>query len=144
MSLFILGRSVGCGGSSYRCGAYLGRYDCQRPRDAHLRENIVRLHERAADVCSDSWRLILTFVPTSLFLSFDRCEKSMVTIQSHVSKSALKEKEPPKAPQNKTKDIDKFHLYFDFTCNVLRIQPHQVAKSSSFCILFSIKYLFAK
>ncbi|XP_075902262.1 S1 RNA-binding domain-containing protein 1 [Nelusetta ayraudi] len=60
----------------------------------------------------------LTYVKTS-------CEKSLVTIQSHVSKSALKEKEPPKAPQNKTKDIDKFHLYFDFTCNVLRIQPHQ-------------------
>lgn len=64
-----------------------------------------------------------------------RCENSLVTIQSSVSKSALKEKEQEKsvqgpkktgAQQNKNKDIDKFHLYFDFTCNVQRIQPHQV------------------
>uniref|UniRef100_A0A669DVT5 S1 RNA binding domain 1 n=1 Tax=Oreochromis niloticus TaxID=8128 RepID=A0A669DVT5_ORENI len=27
--------------------------------------------------------------------------------------------------QNKNKDIDKFQLYFDFTCNIQRIQPHQ-------------------
>lgn len=67
---------------------------------------------------------------TSLFLLCDRCERSLVTIQSHVSKSALKEKEPQKGPQNKNKDVDKFHLYFDFTCNVLRIQPHQVENSS--------------
>uniref|UniRef100_A0A667XSJ1 S1 RNA binding domain 1 n=1 Tax=Myripristis murdjan TaxID=586833 RepID=A0A667XSJ1_9TELE len=38
------------------------------------------------------------------------CENSYVTIQSSVSK---------------TQDIDKFHLYFDFTCNVQRIQSHQ-------------------
>uniref|UniRef100_A0A4W6F7J4 S1 RNA binding domain 1 n=1 Tax=Lates calcarifer TaxID=8187 RepID=A0A4W6F7J4_LATCA len=43
------------------------------------------------------------------------CENSFVTIQSSVSKSA----------QNKNKDIDKFHLYFDFTCNIQRIQAHQ-------------------
>lgn len=51
-----------------------------------------------------------------------------------MSKSALKEKGQDKsAPgntkggqQNKIKDIDKFNLYFDFTCNVQRIQPHQV------------------
>uniref|UniRef100_A0A8C5H7I5 S1 motif domain-containing protein n=1 Tax=Gouania willdenowi TaxID=441366 RepID=A0A8C5H7I5_GOUWI len=62
------------------------------------------------------------------------CERSSITIQSSVSKTALKEKEqekaaqaPPKtkAEQNKSKDFDKFHLYFDFTCNVQRIQPHQ-------------------
>lgn len=75
-------------------------------------------------------RLTGTFVITILSLVLDRCEKSLVTIQSHVSKAALKEKEPQKALQNKNKDIDKFHLYFDFTCNVLRIQPHQVANSS--------------
>lgn len=60
-----------------------------------------------------------------------------MTIQSSVSKSALKEKESEKSiqghkktgvQQNKEKDIDKFHLYFDFTCNIQRIQPHQVAK----------------
>lgn len=65
-----------------------------------------------------------------------RCEKSFVSIQSSVSKSALKEKEQAKpvqghktkagAEQNKNKDIDKFQLYFDFTCNIQRIQPHQV------------------
>ncbi|KAK9541323.1 hypothetical protein VZT92_001376 [Zoarces viviparus] len=62
------------------------------------------------------------------------CENSFVTIQSSVSKSALKEKEQeksveghkkPGAQQNKNKDIDKFHLYVDFTCNIQRIQPHQ-------------------
>ncbi|XP_068575021.1 S1 RNA-binding domain-containing protein 1 [Cebidichthys violaceus] len=62
------------------------------------------------------------------------CENSFVTIQSSVSKSALKEKEQeksaeghkkPGAQQNKIKDIDKFHLYVDFTCNIQRIQPHQ-------------------
>ncbi|KAI3363385.1 hypothetical protein L3Q82_012001 [Scortum barcoo] len=64
------------------------------------------------------------------------CENSFVTIQSSVSKSALKEKEQeqsvqghkkPGAPQNKNKDIDKFHLYCDFTCNIQRIQSHQEA-----------------
>ncbi|XP_044069334.1 S1 RNA-binding domain-containing protein 1 [Siniperca chuatsi] len=62
------------------------------------------------------------------------CENSFVTIQSSVSKLALKEKEQensvqghkkPGAQQNKNKDIDKFHLYFDFTHNIQRIQPHQ-------------------
>ncbi|XP_071336250.1 S1 RNA-binding domain-containing protein 1 [Trachinotus anak] len=62
------------------------------------------------------------------------CENSFVTIQSSVSKSALKQKEQqktvqshkkPGAQQNKNMDIDKFHLYFDFTCNIQRIQPHQ-------------------
>ncbi|XP_017283934.1 S1 RNA-binding domain-containing protein 1 [Kryptolebias marmoratus] len=62
------------------------------------------------------------------------CEKSFVTIQSSVSKSALKEKEQKQSSQghsktgveqNKNKDIDKFHLYFDFTSNIQRIQPHQ-------------------
>ncbi|XP_042076232.1 S1 RNA-binding domain-containing protein 1-like [Haplochromis burtoni] len=63
------------------------------------------------------------------------CEKSFVSIQSSLSKSALKEKEQAKpvqghktkagAEQNKNKDIDKFQLYFDFTCNIQRIQPHQ-------------------
>ncbi|XP_055358635.1 S1 RNA-binding domain-containing protein 1 isoform X2 [Betta splendens] len=62
------------------------------------------------------------------------CENSFVTIQSAVSKSALKEKEQEKSEEghkqagphhNKNKDVDKFHLYFDFTCNIQRIQPHQ-------------------
>ncbi|XP_041644729.1 S1 RNA-binding domain-containing protein 1 [Cheilinus undulatus] len=62
------------------------------------------------------------------------CEKSYVTIQSSVTKSALKEKaqekpfhghQKPGTQQNKNKDIDKFCLYFDFTCNIQRIQPHQ-------------------
>ncbi|XP_023819159.1 S1 RNA-binding domain-containing protein 1 [Oryzias latipes] len=60
------------------------------------------------------------------------CEKSFVTIQSSVSKTALKEKEQDKsgskkagAEHGKPKDIEKFHLYFEFTCNIQRIQPHQ-------------------
>ncbi|XP_034465009.1 S1 RNA-binding domain-containing protein 1 isoform X2 [Hippoglossus hippoglossus] len=62
------------------------------------------------------------------------CENSFVTIQSSVSKSALKVKEQektdpsrrkPGAQQNKNMDIDKFHLYSDFTNNIQRIQAHQ-------------------
>ncbi|XP_068597742.1 S1 RNA-binding domain-containing protein 1 [Brachionichthys hirsutus] len=61
------------------------------------------------------------------------CDDSSVTIQSSISKATLKEKEqksdkgPKKegAQQKKNKDIDKFHLYFDFTCNIQRIQSHQ-------------------
>ncbi|XP_034537850.1 S1 RNA-binding domain-containing protein 1-like isoform X2 [Notolabrus celidotus] len=69
----------------------------------------------------------LTFIKTL-------CENSFVQIQSSVSKSALKGKEPdktakghqkPGAQQNKNKDIDKFHLYFDFTSNIQSIQSHQ-------------------
>uniref|UniRef100_A0A673B5Y6 S1 RNA binding domain 1 n=1 Tax=Sphaeramia orbicularis TaxID=375764 RepID=A0A673B5Y6_9TELE len=67
----------------------------------------------------------LTFVKTL-------CENSYVTIQSAVSKSAVKGQEKPTqsdknqgAKQSKNNDIDKFSLYFDFTCNVQRIQPHQ-------------------
>lgn len=72
--------------------------------------------------------------PDSLTYVKNLCEKSYITIQSAVSKSALKEKEQEKtAPkqqktgphQNKKQDIDKFSLYFDFTCNIQRIQPHQ-------------------
>uniref|UniRef100_A0A3Q3WLH9 YqgF/RNase H-like domain-containing protein n=1 Tax=Mola mola TaxID=94237 RepID=A0A3Q3WLH9_MOLML len=72
--------------------------------------------------------------PETLTYVKKSCENSMVTIQSSVSKSALKEKEPEKsiqgnkktgAQQNKNKDINKFHLYFDFTCNIKCIQPHQ-------------------
>ncbi|XP_040904982.1 S1 RNA-binding domain-containing protein 1 [Toxotes jaculatrix] len=60
------------------------------------------------------------------------CENSFVTIQSSVSKTALKEKEQGTTVQShqnpgaqRNKNIDKFHLYCDFTCNVQRIQPHQ-------------------
>eukprot|EP00066_Takifugu_rubripes_P012162 XP_011601428.1 PREDICTED: S1 RNA-binding domain-containing protein 1 isoform X1 [Takifugu rubripes] len=62
------------------------------------------------------------------------CENCPVTIQSSVSKAALKEKVQGKgatkghkntAAQAKNKDIDKFQLYCDFTCNIHRIQPHQ-------------------
>uniref|UniRef100_A0A6Q2Y0I5 S1 motif domain-containing protein n=1 Tax=Esox lucius TaxID=8010 RepID=A0A6Q2Y0I5_ESOLU len=41
------------------------------------------------------------------------CDNSMVMLQSSVSKTG------------KPKDIDKFHLYCDFTCNIQRIQHHQ-------------------
>ncbi|KAM9345125.1 S1 RNA-binding domain-containing protein 1 [Symphorus nematophorus] len=72
--------------------------------------------------------------PETLTYVKNLCENSYVTIQSSVSKTALKEKGQEKsaqdnkktgAQQNKNKDIDKFHLYFDFTCNVKSIQPHQ-------------------
>ncbi|XP_016893012.1 S1 RNA-binding domain-containing protein 1 isoform X2 [Cynoglossus semilaevis] len=63
------------------------------------------------------------------------CENSCVTIQSSLSKSAQKDKvQRQNVPsdkktgtkkQQKHVDIDKFHLYFNFSCNVQRIQPHQ-------------------
>lgn len=59
-----------------------------------------------------------------------------MTVQSSVSKAALKEKVQEKgatkntAAQAKNKDIDKFKLYCDFTCNIQRIQPHQVAQQN--------------
>lgn len=58
-------------------------------------------------------------------------------IHSSVSKTALKEKAQEKGirkdhakagAQAKNRDIDKFQLYFDFTANIQRIQPHQVGK----------------
>uniref|UniRef100_A0A8C7S1U0 S1 RNA binding domain 1 n=1 Tax=Oncorhynchus mykiss TaxID=8022 RepID=A0A8C7S1U0_ONCMY len=52
------------------------------------------------------------------------CDNSMVMLQSSVSKTALKEQQK-EGHQGKPKDIDKFHLYCDFTCSVQRIQHHQ-------------------
>ncbi|XP_020776820.2 S1 RNA-binding domain-containing protein 1 isoform X2 [Boleophthalmus pectinirostris] len=67
--------------------------------------------------------------PDTLTYVKDLCEKSHITIQSTVSKTALKDKEPnhskPGLQQNKKQDMDKFSLYFDFTCSIQRIQPHQ-------------------
>ncbi|KAM9803937.1 S1 RNA-binding domain-containing protein 1 [Neosynchiropus ocellatus] len=61
------------------------------------------------------------------------CENNNVTIQSSLAKSANKEKDKskpdaqkPGAKDSRVKDIDKFHLYLDFTSNVKQIQPHQV------------------
>ncbi len=56
-----------------------------------------------------------------------RCDRSAVTIHSSVSKTALKEQQPQQGNQkSKPKDIAKFSLYVDFTCDVQRIQHHQV------------------
>lgn len=54
------------------------------------------------------------------------CDRSAVTIHSAVSKTALKEQQSQQADQkSKPKDIAKFSLYTDFTCDVQRIQHHQ-------------------
>ncbi|XP_061915060.1 S1 RNA-binding domain-containing protein 1 [Entelurus aequoreus] len=63
------------------------------------------------------------------------CENSLVTLHSSVTKAALKEKEEQEKldqdhkklghQKKKKQDIDKFQLYFDFTSNIQRIQPHQ-------------------
>ncbi|KAJ8359716.1 hypothetical protein SKAU_G00162410 [Synaphobranchus kaupii] len=54
------------------------------------------------------------------------CDRSAVTLHSSVSKAALKEQQQPMGERTgKPKDIDKFHLYCDFTSNVQRIQHHQ-------------------
>lgn len=84
------------------------------------------------------------FFPSVFLSSCVRCENRYVSIQSSVSKSALKEKEQeksvqgqkkPGAHQNKNKDMDKFQLYFDFNCHIQRIQPHQVARQTSLSVL---------
>ncbi|XP_036402629.1 S1 RNA-binding domain-containing protein 1 [Megalops cyprinoides] len=57
------------------------------------------------------------------------CDRSGVTLHSAVSKAALKEQaqQQQKADKSaKPKDIDKFRLYSDFTCNIQRIQHHQI------------------
>uniref|UniRef100_A0A8C9WQ00 S1 RNA-binding domain-containing protein 1 n=1 Tax=Scleropages formosus TaxID=113540 RepID=A0A8C9WQ00_SCLFO len=48
------------------------------------------------------------------------CDRNTVTIHSSLSKTRPVEK------PGKPKDIDKFHLYYDFTCDVRRIQHHQI------------------
>ncbi|KAJ8248308.1 hypothetical protein GJAV_G00240620 [Gymnothorax javanicus] len=55
------------------------------------------------------------------------CDRNFVTLHSSVSKTALKEQQQPEGEKKagKPKDIDKFQLYCDFTCNVQRIQHHQ-------------------
>ncbi|XP_067091826.1 S1 RNA-binding domain-containing protein 1 [Osmerus mordax] len=71
------------------------------------------------------------------------CDNSLVLLQSSVSKTALKEQQAlgkqglgrgrgqgvgpgqQSAPKGKPKDIDNFHLYHDFTCNIKSIQHHQ-------------------
>ncbi len=63
----------------------------------------------------------------SAFMFILRCDRSAVTIHSSVSKTALKEQQPQQGNQkSKPKDIAKFSLYVDFTCDVQRIQHHQV------------------
>ncbi|XP_036429723.1 S1 RNA-binding domain-containing protein 1 [Colossoma macropomum] len=52
------------------------------------------------------------------------CDRSNVTIQSTVSKTALKEQQQTDQ-KSKPKDISKFSLYCEFSCNVQRIQHHQ-------------------
>uniref|UniRef100_A0AAY4D7N0 S1 motif domain-containing protein n=1 Tax=Denticeps clupeoides TaxID=299321 RepID=A0AAY4D7N0_9TELE len=52
------------------------------------------------------------------------CDNSVVKLQSSVSKTAQKEKPGPQ--QGRPNDINNFKLYFDFTCNIQRIQHHQI------------------
>ncbi|KAL7877544.1 hypothetical protein SRHO_G00041870 [Serrasalmus rhombeus] len=52
------------------------------------------------------------------------CDRSNVTIQSTVSKTALKEQQQTDQ-KSKPKDISKFSLYSEFSCNIQRIQHHQ-------------------
>ncbi|XP_053314880.1 S1 RNA-binding domain-containing protein 1 [Spea bombifrons] len=48
------------------------------------------------------------------------CKQNYVTIHSTLAKATGKEKD------GHVKDVDKFHLYHDFTCNINRIQHHQI------------------
>ncbi|XP_075060229.1 S1 RNA-binding domain-containing protein 1 [Mixophyes fleayi] len=48
------------------------------------------------------------------------CKQNYVTIHSTLAKATGKEKE------GNVKDVDKFHLYHNFTCHINRIQHHQI------------------
>uniref|UniRef100_A0A6I8R1Y7 S1 RNA-binding domain 1 n=1 Tax=Xenopus tropicalis TaxID=8364 RepID=A0A6I8R1Y7_XENTR len=48
------------------------------------------------------------------------CKQNNVTIHSTLAKATGKEKE------GNVKDVDKFHLYHDFTCSINRIHHHQI------------------
>ncbi|XP_075451917.1 S1 RNA-binding domain-containing protein 1 isoform X2 [Ascaphus truei] len=50
----------------------------------------------------------------------NQCKQNYVTIHSTLAKATGKEKE------GNVKDVDKFHLYHDFTSNINRIQHHQI------------------
>ncbi|XP_060781594.1 S1 RNA-binding domain-containing protein 1 isoform X2 [Neoarius graeffei] len=52
------------------------------------------------------------------------CDRSDVTIQSTLSKTAVKEQQQADQ-KSKTKDISNFSLYSSFRCSVQRIQHHQ-------------------
>ncbi|KAG8584217.1 hypothetical protein GDO81_008739, partial [Engystomops pustulosus] len=48
------------------------------------------------------------------------CKQNFVTLNSTLAKSTGKDKE------GNAKDVDKFHLYHNFTCNINRVQHHQI------------------
>ncbi|XP_040286259.1 S1 RNA-binding domain-containing protein 1 isoform X1 [Bufo bufo] len=48
------------------------------------------------------------------------CKQNFVSLHSTLAKSTGKEKE------GNVKDVDKFHLYHNFTCNINRVQHHQI------------------
>ncbi|XP_040207491.1 S1 RNA-binding domain-containing protein 1 isoform X2 [Rana temporaria] len=50
------------------------------------------------------------------------CQQNYVTINSTLAKASGKEKEK----EGNVKDVDKFHLYHNFSCNINRIQHHQI------------------
>lgn len=60
-----------------------------------------------------------------LFLLF-RCQQRYICIQSALAKVSSK--------NGNEKDIDKFQLYHEFSCNIKNIQHHQV--QLKICIFF--------
>ncbi|XP_059928858.1 S1 RNA-binding domain-containing protein 1 isoform X2 [Gadus macrocephalus] len=141
--------------SPYKKGSKLSK--ARRARDLGLEEAAVILLNRPNDLVIQSWvkpgseglssleevttgvkHILADMIakdPESLAYIRTLCGNSFVTIQSSVSKVALKEQEggsqpsqsqaKPGAKHKKTRDIDKFHLYFDFTRHIQRIQAHQ-------------------
>uniref|UniRef100_A0A8C5FJK6 S1 RNA binding domain 1 n=1 Tax=Gadus morhua TaxID=8049 RepID=A0A8C5FJK6_GADMO len=125
--------------SPYKKGSKLSK--ARRARDLGLEEAAVILLNRPNDLVIQSWvkpgseglssleevttgvkHILADMIakdPESLAYIRTLCGNSFVTIQSSVSKVALKEQE------GGSQDIDKFHLYFDFTRHIQRIQAHQ-------------------
>ncbi|KAI7805635.1 S1 RNA-binding domain-containing protein 1 isoform X1 [Triplophysa rosa] len=96
-------------------------HSCIQPNKkglSNLVEVATGVQEILADMISKD-KESLTYVQTL-------CDRASVTIHSAVSKTALKEQQEQQGNQkSKPKDIAKFSLYTDFTCNIQQIQHHQ-------------------
>lgn len=129
----ILNKRVSCGvhrfvhswGGRYRCWANSSWYDCKRWRDTDLHPITVRHTSASTSISRLPISFIIFLYLISNFICIHRCDRNDVTIQSTVSKTALKEQQQADQ-KSKTKDISNFSLYSSFRCSVQRIQHHQV------------------